>query len=205
VSARAALVAQFRQPSGVIGTFAGWMMANRPSNVRRNAWTVSLLDLQPNARVLEWGCGPGIGIEACLRAAPDATVLAVDHSPLMVAHARRRNRRAVEQERARIVVGKLDAAVSSAPFDAIFSCNVLQFADNEREALTIMRNMLAPGGVVANTFQPRAPGAGAPEALAWGERVAAQCAAAGFSGVRINKLDLKPAPAACVLARRPGA
>jgi len=37
------VIGQFRRPHGVLGRVAGWVMANRPSNRRRNMWTVGLL------------------------------------------------------------------------------------------------------------------------------------------------------------------
>jgi hypothetical protein len=42
---RARAVAQFGHPSGMLGRIAGAVMARRPSNRERNAWTVRLLDL----------------------------------------------------------------------------------------------------------------------------------------------------------------
>ena len=54
-----AVVRQFGHPRGTAGAMAGWVMALRRSNRRRNAWVVSLLDVQPTDRVLEIGFGPG--------------------------------------------------------------------------------------------------------------------------------------------------
>jgi hypothetical protein len=56
------LAGQFHRPHGVGGHLAGWVMAHRCSNRRRNRWVVSLLDVQPAGRVLEIGFGPGIAI-----------------------------------------------------------------------------------------------------------------------------------------------
>ena len=49
---------QFRRPTGLLGRLAGWIMANRPSNIERNRWTVDLLRVQPADHVLEIGFGP---------------------------------------------------------------------------------------------------------------------------------------------------
>ena len=202
MSVRQTVVAQFRKPSGGLGAAAGWIMANRPSNRRRNAWTVSLLGLTPGARVLEWGCGPGIAVAACLKAEPAAQILAIDHSPVMAAQARRRNAPAIETDKAQIMVGDLSDAAGFAPFDAIFSCNVLQFAEDKAAALALMRRLLAPGGRVANTFQPRTGKARPEDALRWAEEVKAASENAGFVDVCIETLALKPVPAVCVTGRR---
>ena len=41
-----AVRAKFGRPTGLWGSAAGLLMAHRPSNRRRNAWAVSLLDVQ---------------------------------------------------------------------------------------------------------------------------------------------------------------
>jgi hypothetical protein len=63
--------AQFGRPTGLPGRMAGWVMAYRSSNRRRNAWAVSLLDVQRDDRLLEIGFGPGIAIRELARLAAD--------------------------------------------------------------------------------------------------------------------------------------
>jgi hypothetical protein len=65
---------QFRRPTGVPGRIAGGIMAHRASNRRRNAWAVSLLDVQRDDRVLEIGFGPGIAITELSATAPEGHV-----------------------------------------------------------------------------------------------------------------------------------
>ena len=43
------------------------VMATRPSNLRRNEWTVRLLDIQPIDQVLAIGFGPGLAVRAAAR------------------------------------------------------------------------------------------------------------------------------------------
>jgi hypothetical protein len=40
------VVGQFHRPHGLGGRAAGWVMAHRGSNRRRNVWAVGLLDVQ---------------------------------------------------------------------------------------------------------------------------------------------------------------
>jgi SAM-dependent methyltransferase len=87
---------QFHRPTGLSGRVAGWIMANRPSNVHRNRWTVDLLNLEPSDHVLEIGFGPGLAIQQVARLVPRGHVVGVDHSPLMVKHAGHRNQSAVQ-------------------------------------------------------------------------------------------------------------
>ena len=74
------LVGQFHRPHGWGGRAAGWVMAHRESNRRRNVWAAGLLDVQPDDRVLEIGFGPGIAIEEMARRATRGHVIGVDHS-----------------------------------------------------------------------------------------------------------------------------
>ena len=68
---------------------AGWVMAHRVSNRRRNAWVVSLLDVRPGDRVLEIGFGPGLALaELSRRVGPTGRVYGIDHSEVMLRHAR---------------------------------------------------------------------------------------------------------------------
>src|SRR3954468_24737416 len=56
------MIGHFHPPHGLGGRVAGWVMAHRDSNRRRNVWVVELLDVQPEDRVLEVGFGPGIAL-----------------------------------------------------------------------------------------------------------------------------------------------
>ena len=53
MSMRQLIVRQFKQPKGWLGRLAGRLMASRESNIERNKWVVSLLELNDSHRVLE--------------------------------------------------------------------------------------------------------------------------------------------------------
>ena len=65
MSLRSRIVSQFKRPSGPLGHLVGWIMQVRGSNRERTLWTVGLLNVEPEDRILELGCGPGVGVEAC--------------------------------------------------------------------------------------------------------------------------------------------
>ena len=48
----ATLYGHVRKPTGYLGWVAGWIMAHRPSNVKRNGWTVDLLNIKATDHVL---------------------------------------------------------------------------------------------------------------------------------------------------------
>jgi cyclopropane fatty-acyl-phospholipid synthase-like methyltransferase len=200
MSLRDAIVSQFERPRGWLGRIAGWILATRGANVRRNRWTVDLLAPLSGERVLEVGCGPGVALALCL-ARPGVRAVGVDHSTLMVKQAAKRNARAVKDGRLALVEGTIDALPSDAPFDRLFSINVIQFVDR-RAFVARAAALLKPGGVMATTYQPRHAKATRADALTMAAELTDLMTAAGFSGVRVEELELKPVPAVCVLGTR---
>src|ERR1044072_1379097 len=102
------MVAQFRRPTGFWGQVAGWIMASRSSNRRRNHWAVSLLEIERDDRVLEIGFGPGIAVRALARIATEGIVCGVDHSKEMLRQATRRNAGAIQAGRVDLRLGSVE-------------------------------------------------------------------------------------------------
>jgi len=200
----AAIVRQFGHPRGAAGNVAGWVMAHRPSNRRRNSWVVSLLDVRPTDRVLEIGFGPGLAIvELGRRVGPSGHVYGIDHSDVMLRQARRRNSATIRAGRvtlARASVEELPPALDG-PFDAIFAVNSLGFWTEPARRLEDLRRRLTPGGRIAIASQPRHPGLTRDPSLAARE-ITDLLRAAGFTQMRAESLDLDP-PVVCVLAANP--
>ena len=186
-----ALVRQFGNPRGVLGRLVGWSMSRRPSNVQRSRWVVELLELEPHERVLEIGCGPGVGLAAA--AAQAGTVVGVDRSRVMVRQARRR---------AKVTVHEADAEhlpAFDAPFDKAFAVNTVGHWPDAVAGLASIRGALRPGGTIAVASQPRCPGATAEHSRAAADKLVEQLREAGFVDPRVETLALDP-PAVCVLA-----
>ena len=71
---------------------------------------------------------------------PSAAIVGLDHSPLMLAQAAKRNRRAIEAGRLQLHLGGLDAlAELSGNFDIVYSINVAMFWRDRRAALRAIR------------------------------------------------------------------
>jgi len=198
----ARLYAQFGRPQGLLGWIAGKLMAARSGNRIRNRWTVELLDIRPDDRVLEVGYGPGLGVEAALAKAPRGLVVGFDHSCVMHGQARRRNQRAVELGGLLLRTGGLeDAPGLGLTFDRAFCVNVAQFWPDPDAAITSLRSLLKPGGRLALTYQPAGRGANASDADRFAAEARPRLERAGLSDIRVERLaDLKPTPAVCVLA-----
>jgi len=99
----------------------------------------------PGARVLEVGCGRGVGAELILDRFGAERVDAFDLDRGMVERARRRLRR--RGTRARVWVGSVTAIASSgAVYDAVFDFGILHHVEDWRGALKEIRRVLRPGG-----------------------------------------------------------
>ncbi len=195
--------AQFGRPTGLPGRIAGGIMAHRASNRRRNAWAVSLLDVQHDDRVLEIGFGPGIAIKELSARAPEGYVCGLDHSALMVQQAARRNAEAVRRGQVDLRLGSVDELPEfDAPFDKVLAVNVTLFWDRPVEVLGNLRRVLTMGGRIALAFQPRGLGATEEAATTTGMELLAALRDAGFSQARLETLKLKP-PVVCALAVNP--
>lgn len=199
------IVEQFRKPSGLLGALAGWIMATRASNRRRNEWTVAQLGLRPFASVLEIGCGPGCGLSSLFEAVPDAHAVAIDHSQIMLRQAAMRNRERLLAKKLDLLFGSVEVLPDiDIAFDAAFSCNVMQFVPERQAALSGLRGVLKPGGVLASTFQPRSGNVSRDAGITFAANLAEECFQAGFVDVDIRELALRPVPAFCVTAESPG-
>jgi SAM-dependent methyltransferase len=195
--------AQFGHPSGFWGPAVGWILASRPSNRRRNAWAVSLLNVQPRDRILEIGFGPGLAIRACSRLAVEGHVCGLDHSAEMVRQAARRNREAIRTGRVDLRLGAVECLPAfTEPFDKVLTVNTFVFWDHPIDRLVQLRLMMRPGGRIAIAHQPRGPGATEATAEARGNAIAAALTRAGFSEVRLHTMPLTP-PVVCATGLSP--
>jgi SAM-dependent methyltransferase len=196
--ARTGWTHQFEKPTGLLGRLVGHLMAMK--NRARSRWVIALLQVRPADRILEIGFGPGADICRVARLARDGFVAGVDHSELMVRHARRRNRRAVRAGRVEVQLGQaISLPYPAAAFDKVFSINCAQFWGDPRPALREQLRVLRPGGVLAVTVQPRWRGADERSAQDTGRALAAALEEAGLTQVRTERKALRPVSAVCVL------
>ena len=192
------------RPHGFGGHLAGWVMAHRSSNRRRNQWVVSLLDVRPADRVLEIGYGPGIAVAELSRLATSGMVVGIEHSEVMRRAASRRNAAGVRAGRVDLRLGSVESLPDfGETFDTILSVNSMGFWSDHVARLRTLRGALRPGGTIAIASQPRCPGASRETAARTGREIGAALVAAGFGPVRTRTLDLEP-PVVCVIAALEG-
>jgi SAM-dependent methyltransferase len=141
------VVGQFMRRHGLGGHVAGWVMAHRSSNRRRNQWVVSLLDVQPADRVLEIGYGPGIAVSELSRLASSGMVMGIDHSEVMLRAATRRNAAAVRAGRVGLRLGSVESLPDfGEPLDTILSVNSMGFWTDPVARLCACGARCAPAG-----------------------------------------------------------
>ncbi|NTV46453.1 MAG: methyltransferase domain-containing protein [Chlorobiales bacterium] len=196
------LIAQFAKPVGFWGNIAGFIMAHRSSNLERIEWAISLLDLQPDDRVLETGFGPGVAIQKMSQIVTQGLIVGVERSEAMLEQAAKRNQKAIAAGQ----VGLILASISSlptfdAPFDKVLDVNSFQFWNNKEAALERLKELMYPGGTIALVHQPRNKKATENDATLAGEKFARYLEAAGFGDVRIERKIMKPVSTVCVLGK----
>jgi ubiquinone/menaquinone biosynthesis C-methylase UbiE len=191
---------QFGKPTGWLGTIAGFIMANRSSNLERIEWGVSLLRIQPSDHVLEIGFGPGVGIQKMCDLVTDGVIYGIDHSELMVKKASDRNKNATVSGKAKLILASVsDLPSFDHPIDKVIDINTFQFWHDPVNSLQEIKQVMTPHGIIAIVHQPRKPGATDQDSTAAGTRFSECLEEARFTNIRIEKKLMKPVSTVCVL------
>jgi len=169
----------------------------------RFVWAVDTLEVRPDERLLEVGCGHGVAVDLVCRRLATGTVTAIDRSPKMIAMARRRNREHVEAGRAMLeAVALEDLELGDQSFDKVFAFNVAPFWLEPEAAFGAVAEHLARDGAFylfwdARHFAPERAGE-------LGDELAERLSEGGFSPDRVLVEDLDPVPAVCAVGRPRG-
>jgi ubiquinone/menaquinone biosynthesis C-methylase UbiE len=116
---------------------------------------VAQLDIQPDDRVLEIGCGHGVAATFVCERLEGGRLTAVDRSPKMIEAASRRNAACVEAGKAEFLVATLeDLDLADRRFDVAFAVRVGLFDREPERARGLVEPWLAPGGRLFSFFDP---------------------------------------------------
>jgi SAM-dependent methyltransferase len=173
-------------------------MAGRASE--RFVWAVDTLEVRPDDRLLEVGCGHGVAVSLVCERLATGAITAIDRSPKMIEMAARRNREHIEAGRAVLEAVALEEAdFGDRRFDKVFAFNVAPFWLQPKAALGAVRKYLARDGALhlfwdARHFAPE-------RARDLGTVLADRLREGGFSVDKVLVEDLRPVPAACAIGR----
>jgi ubiquinone/menaquinone biosynthesis C-methylase UbiE len=116
---------------------------------------IEQLDIRPDDRVLEIGCGHGVAATLVCERLDGGHLTAIDRSPKMIQAATRRNAAYVEAGKAEFLLARLeDVDLGDRCFDKILAVRVGLFARQPGRARSIVERWLAPGGTVLIVFDP---------------------------------------------------
>jgi len=122
-----------------------------PERIR---WSVTVLDVQPDDRVLEIGCGRGAALELIGESLVRGRATGLDRSAVAIASTQARIRRYIDTGKVRLIQGALSDASFDDQFDKVFAINVNLFWTNPKKELPIIRQALGPKGRLYLFYEP---------------------------------------------------
>ncbi|RDI38027.1 class I SAM-dependent methyltransferase [Falsibacillus pallidus] len=142
---------QYQSPRGILGLFVGEKMVLQ--HRRETLWTINLLKLKKEERVLEIGCGAGYAMENILAQPNVQFVVGLDISKSILRSARIRNRRAIREGTAKLLLGSVsDIPLDNELFTRVFSIHSIYFWDITPETISEIYRVLKPNGTVTITL-----------------------------------------------------
>lgn len=142
------------EQSTIFGDVVARAASYAPERVAQAA--IGALDLRPTDAVLELGCGSGRLLARVTARVQRGTAVGIDPSPLMVRHARFRNRRFIERGLLEVAVGGSGdlSRFADARFDKVYGMHVVYFWESPARDLAEIRRVLRPGGRLVLGFCP---------------------------------------------------
>ena len=110
-------------------------------------WTIELLNILQGESVLELGCGSGYAMKLILEGNRAEKVVGLDLSPAVIRSAGIRNKKAVQDEKAKLVQGNVKSLpFEDNQFEKVFSIHTLYFWDELSDTVSEIYRVLKPGG-----------------------------------------------------------
>ena len=134
-----------RKPVGLGGKIMVAMMNLGHSPVAR--WGLRFLELTPDAKVLDCGCGGGANIRTMLKKCPNGEVKGVDYSPVSVEKAKKVNEDAILNGRCVILQGNVaDLIFAANQFDLVTAFETVYFWPDLLQSFREVSRVLKPDG-----------------------------------------------------------
>ncbi len=123
-------------------------------------WVLAQLDINPDANVLDVGCGGGANVARLLKRCPDGKVTGMDRSALALDMAHDYNYPDVVDKRCHIIGGNINQLQAAKDlFDLVTAFETIYFWPVIEEGLAEVFRVLKPGGtcVIANEMDGQDP------------------------------------------------
>ena len=141
-----------RKPVGLGGKIMVAMMNLGHSPVAR--WGLHFLELAPDAKVLDCGCGGGANMKRLLKKCPQGIVKGIDYSPVSVEKTKKINETAIAEGRCAVLRASVaELPFKSEQFDAVTAFETVYFwPDLPRCFREVYRVLKDDGVLIAPTF-----------------------------------------------------
>lgn len=134
-----------RKPVGRGGKIMVVLMNFGHSFVAR--WGLKYLKVEPNATILDCGCGGGANIKRLLKRCPNGVVKGLDYSPLCVENSRKLNREAIDEGRCMVKECSVaDIKFSDGQFDIVTAFETVYFWPSLLHCFQEVHRVLKPNG-----------------------------------------------------------
>lgn len=135
-----------RKPVGLGGKLMVNMM-----NIGHHAlaeWGMNFFNPEPDAKILDCGCGGGANIKAMLKKCPRGIVKGVDYSSVSVEKARKLNKDAIKEGRCEILSGSVaKLPLKDGYFDAVTAFETIYFWQDIPQCFREVCRVLKSGGM----------------------------------------------------------
>ena len=111
-------------------------------------WGLRFLNVAPDAKVLDCGCGGGANIKRLLKKCPQGIVKGIDYSPVSVEKSQKVNADAIAKGRCTILQGSVAKRIfAEGWFDAVTAFETVYFWPELPQCFHEIHRMLKPGGM----------------------------------------------------------
>ena len=161
-------------------------------------WASSLVQVEPDSRILEIGCGAGLLIEKMAENLESGKITAIDKSPVQIEKAAQRNASLIDVGKVQLI--NTDFKKYEGPeniFDRVVAFNVNLFLLHASDAMQKVRALISSGGQFILFYQFPYP-----VDITAAEPLIDQLESNRFKIIRKSIKKLDPTPAFCIVAGR---
>jgi ubiquinone/menaquinone biosynthesis C-methylase UbiE len=191
---------QFSKPTGILGKFVGYIMSVK--NKERSNWTVEKLNFKPSDSILEIGYGPGVTLKKIARNLTTGFIAGIDHSPIMLTQAIKRNNKNIENNKVDLKCGTVwELNYPEKYFDIIFGSNVHFFWKDPVKEFKRLYTYLKENGRLVMVFQPRYLKS-EEQLQIEADKIKIQYEEIGLKNIEIDFKTMKPVTCICISGQR---